>query len=80
MRVVVDTSAVIAVIVGEAERAKLIEMTKDTTIVGPPSLDWEVGNAFSAMVRRSRITAEQAIEAIDAYQQIPLEIVAIDLK
>jgi predicted nucleic acid-binding protein len=80
MRVVVDTSAVIAVIVGEAERAKLIEMTKDTTIVGPPSLDWEVGNAFSAMVRRSRITAEQAIEAIEAYQQIPLEIVAIDLK
>jgi len=32
MRIVVDTSTIIAVIAGEAEKAKLIEMTKDAII------------------------------------------------
>jgi predicted nucleic acid-binding protein len=80
MRIVVDTSTVIAVVAGEAEKARLIELTKDATIVAPPSIDWEVGNAFSAMLKRSRITLEQAIEAIEVYQEISLEIVEIDLK
>lgn len=80
MRIVVDTSTIIAVVVGESEKARLIELTEDATIVAPPSIDWEVGNAFSAMLKRSRITLEQAIEAIEVYQEISLEIVEIDLK
>ncbi len=80
MRIVVDTSTVIAVVVGEAEKARLIELTKDATIVAPPSIDWEVGNAFTAMLKRSRINLAQAIEAIEVYQEISLEIVEIDLK
>ncbi len=80
MRIVVDTSSIIAVIAGEAEKARLIELTKDATIVAPPSIDWEVGNAFSAMLKRSRITLEQAIAAIEVYQEISMEIVEIDLK
>ena len=80
MRIVVDTSTVIAVIAGEAEKARLLELTKNATIVAPPSIDWEIGNAFSAMLKRSRITLEQAIEAIEVYQEISIEIVEIDLK
>ena len=80
MRIVVDTSAIIAVIAGEPEKAKLIELTKDATIVAPPSIDWEIGNAFSAMLKRSRINLEQAIESIEVYQEIVLDIVDIDLK
>lgn len=80
MRIVVDTSTVIAVIVGEAAKSKLIELTRDATIVAPPSIDWEVGNAFSAMLKRSRINIEQAIEAIEIYLEIALEIVEINLK
>ncbi len=80
MRIVVDTSTVIAVVVGEAEKARLIELTKEATIVAPPSIDWEVGNAFSAMFKRSRINLEQAVKAIEVYQEISLEIVEIDLK
>jgi len=38
MRVVVDTSTVIAVVAGEAEKARLIELTKDATIVRHPQL------------------------------------------
>ena len=79
MKIAVDTSAIIAVIADEPERAKLIELTKNSSIVVQPSIKWEVGNAFSAMMKRSRVELEQAIEAIKIYQEISMEVVEIDL-
>ncbi len=80
MRIAVDTSTIIAVIADEPEKARLIELTKDAIIVAPPSIKWEVGNAFSAMIKKARINLEQAIEAIEIYQEISLEIIEINLK
>jgi len=80
MKIVVDTSAVIAVIAGEPEKAALIELTKDATIVAPPSIRWEIGNAFSAMLKRSRIDLERAIDAMDIFNSISMEIADINLK
>ena len=80
MKIVIDTSVIIAVIAEEPEKERLIELTKGTTIVVPPSVKWEVGNAFSAMLKRSRFTLEQAIDAIDVYDSISMETVEINLK
>lgn len=80
MKIVIDTSALIAVIADEPEKPRLIELTLGATIVVPPSVKWEVGNAFSAMLKRSRLTVEQVVEAIDVYHSIPMEIVEINLK
>ena len=55
-------------------------MTQNAVIVAPPSIDWEIGNAFSAILKRGRIELDQAIEAIEVYQEIAIEIVEIDLK
>lgn len=41
---------------------------------------WEIGNAFSAMLKRSRIELEQAVEAIDVYESVSLEVVDVNLK
>jgi len=38
MDIVIDTSAIIAVIVGEPERKKIIEITKGNTLIGPGSI------------------------------------------
>ena len=38
-----------------------------------------VGNAFSAMFKRKRITLEQARYALDLYQQIPIALVDVSL-
>ncbi|GAB4499635.1 MAG: hypothetical protein OHK0052_14980 [Anaerolineales bacterium] len=67
MQIIADTSTIIAVIVGESEKANLIELTKGAVIIVPPSVNWEVGNAFSAMLKRSRITLQQALQAIEIY-------------
>ena len=68
MDLVIDTSALIAVIVGEPERDAIVSVTSGQTLIGPGSIPWEVGNAFTAMVKQRRInpslTKEPAIWGI----------------
>jgi predicted nucleic acid-binding protein len=80
MDLVVDTSTVIAVIANEPEKPSLIAKTRGHNLLAPHSLYWEIGNAFSAMLKRGRITLEQAKSAIKVYEQIPITLLDIDLK
>jgi len=56
MNIVIDTSALIAVIAEEPERNRLIELTSGCTLIAPGSVPWEIGNAFSAMFKQKRLT------------------------
>ncbi len=77
---VADTSTIIAVIANEPEKPLLIAKTQGYELFAPHSLYWEIGNAFSAMIKRGRITLEQATAAIEIYEQISLTLVDVDLK
>ena len=79
MELVIDTSAVIAVIASEPERDAIVGRTKGATLAAPASLHWEVGNAFSAMFRRRRITLQRAKEAIRSYEKIVFRFIDVDL-
>jgi predicted nucleic acid-binding protein len=72
MDIVIDTSAIIAVIVGEPEREKLIEFTGESTLIGPGSIPWEIGNAFSAMFKRNRLRLEEANRGLEIFRRIPI--------
>ncbi len=76
---VVDTSVVIAVVTNEAQKPALIAQTQGAQLFAPASLPHEIGNAFSAMLRRGRITLSQAQAALRAYPQIALTLVDVDL-
>ena len=80
MDMVVDTSTIIAVIANEPERETLVELTTGADLIAPRSVHWEIGNAFSAMLRRDRIKIEQAIQAVRLYQQIPIRFVDVELE
>ena len=79
MDIVVDTSVIIAVIANEPEKDSLIRQTIGADLLAPPSCHWEVGNAFSAMLNRRRITLPQAQQAIDAYRSIHIRFVDVEL-
>ena len=79
MNFVVDTSIIVAVIADEPEKSAIIAHTRGAELFAPRSLHWEIGNAFSAMLKRSRITLEQAKAAVGIYEQIPLNLVDISL-
>ena len=79
MNQVVDTSVVIAVIANEPEKSALITATQGYSLIAPPSLHYEIGNAFSAMLKRNRISWVQAEQAMRIYEQIPIIFVDVDL-
>ena len=79
MNLVVDTSAIIAVIADGAERAVIVERTVGAVLTAPASVHWEVGNAFSAMFRRGRITLDQTRLALRSYERMSFRFTDIDL-
>jgi predicted nucleic acid-binding protein len=78
MDIVIDTSALIAVIVGEPERNKIIEFTTGNTLIGPGSIPWEIGNAFSSMFRQDRLTLDEAQKGLAIFTSIPLRYIEPD--
>lgn len=78
-QLIVDTSAILAVLLGEAEREGLIRLTAGRTLLAPGSVPWELGNALSAMRKRGRLDGEQANAVLAGYAQIPLRLIDVDL-
>ena len=73
MDIVIDTSALIAVILGEPERNRIIQMTEGNTLIGPGSIPWEMGNAFSAMFKQNKITLHEGVKAMAIFESIPVK-------
>lgn len=79
MELVVDTSAVIAVLANEPEREAILAITAGADVYAPASMHWEIGNAFVAMMRRRRMDLGQARLALRRYEQMPIRSVDIDV-
>ena len=80
MKITIDTSAIIAVIANKPERNRLIKITDGATLLAPHSVFWEIGNAFSAMLKRKRIDFESAEKAIKIFHKIPLRLLDVELE
>jgi len=76
---IVDASTLVAVIANEPEKGRIVELTRGADLIAPHSVHWEIGNAFSAMLKRGRIGIEQALEALALYHQIPIRFVDVEL-
>jgi len=77
--VVIDTSAVIAVVTNEATKPTLIRLTEGVELLSPSSLPIEVGNAFSSMFKRRTISLPEAKTAVEAFKRIAIRLTPIDL-
>ena len=79
MDIVIDTSALIAVIVAEPERDAIVGATSGHMLIGPGSIPWEVGHAFSAMMKQRRVDVAQAQRGLEIFDSIPLRYVNVDM-
>ena len=80
MDIVTDTSILIAVILNEPEKSAIVEATSGHTLVGPDSIRWEIGNAFSAMFKQDRISLRMAQKALAVFEVIPMRYLDVDFK
>lgn len=79
MQVVIDASAILAVLLREPERDSLVAATASCALLTPGSTPWEVGNALIAGWRRKRLSPEQVDQAWSSFQAIPLRFVDVDV-
>lgn len=80
MDIVTDTSVLIAVILSEPEKDEIIKATSGYTLVGPESIRWEIGNAFSAMFKKGRISLHEAQQAMAVFDVIPIRYLDVDFR
>ena len=78
--ILVDASAVLAVILEEPEKAGIVKATAGYEAKAPGCLRWEVGNAFSAMAKRGRLRPEETLAALQVFEIIPMQELEVDLE
>jgi predicted nucleic acid-binding protein len=81
MEILLDASAIMAVIADEAEGEIVINYTKDAIIVSPNVLAFEIVNGLTKMMKKRIITdKEKMINIIKNFKQIPIKLVEVNLK
>lgn len=78
--ILVDASAVLAVILEEPEKGAILEATAGSEAKAPGCLRWEIGNAFSAMVKRGRLAEHESLAALRIFETIPVQEVDVDME
>jgi predicted nucleic acid-binding protein len=80
VEIVIDTSAILAVIAEQPEKPDLVRLTRGATLLAPASVHWEIGNAMSAMFKRKAIGIKDAVRLLEAYAAIPIRVAEVGLK
>jgi len=78
--VVIDTSAILAVLPDEPEKGAVVEATMGCTLCAPASIRWEVGNAATAGVKKRRLTPARARQLVRDFEQVTIRELAVDLE
>tara|TARA_R110001592_G_scaffold104699_2_gene294615 strand:- start:9642 stop:10031 length:390 start_codon:yes stop_codon:yes gene_type:complete len=80
MNIITDTNIFLAVVLNEPEKERIIEQTSNCKLLSPEILPYEIGNALSAIVKRKQLTIEQAMQAIELAEAIPVRLIQPDIK
>ena len=80
MELTLDTSALLAVLLGESQAEQVLEHTRGAQLLAPPSLLLEVGNALAALVKKGKLDLETAKLALRDSLKVPFRSVSIDLE
>ncbi|MEQ9308227.1 MAG: type II toxin-antitoxin system VapC family toxin [Balneolaceae bacterium] len=80
MNIVIDTSAVLAVLLNEDSKNRILSLTKGQSLIAPQSLNAEIGNALSAMFKRERINLSLANKVISQFELIPIRKTELQLE
>lgn len=79
MRLVADANVYLAVALNEPEKQGIIDITRGRTLTSPEALPFEIGNALSALIRRGRLSLQEAHSAWQACSAITVELRSVDV-
>lgn len=77
--IVADTSVIIALLANEKDRSSILPKIDGHELVCSQSIEPELGNAISKMFKQKRITLEQGKQIVEAFQQLKIRMIPINL-
>jgi len=81
MEILLDASAIIAVIANEPEREYVIKNTRNSIIVSPNIIAIEIFNALTRMMRKNVIDSKEKMIALyKNFKKMPIKIEEIDIE
>jgi predicted nucleic acid-binding protein len=80
MRIVADTSILLAVALEEPERDVIIKLTQEAQLIAPEVLPFEVGNALSSLFRRNLLGEDRVLQVWEYIQRIPIDLRTVDIQ
>jgi predicted nucleic acid-binding protein len=80
MEIIVDASAIMAVIVKEPERDLVIQLTKNAVIISPDMVSYEIANGLTKMMKKKIIEKERMINAFQYFKRAPIKTIEIDIE
>jgi predicted nucleic acid-binding protein len=81
MEILLDASAIMAVIADEPESEIVINCTKGAVVVSPNVVSFEIANGLTKMMKKKIInTQEKMTDLIRNFKKIPIKMIEIDLE
>ena len=78
--ILLDASAVMAIILNEPNRDKVIKLTENSMLISCEVISFEVGNALVNLYRKQKITFNGVLEAYRTFELIPFRIVRVNME
>lgn len=72
MDIIVDASAILAVLLNEPQKERILELTRGVEFIAPSCIEYEIGNAVSALFRRKLLEVSDGILVWHAYNKVPI--------
>ena len=79
MKIVIDTSVVMAVLLNENKRDNILNVTYGAELYAPLIMQAEIGNAVSSLMKQGLITLEQGSKLVNSASNIPISNYEIDI-
>lgn len=80
MDIIADTNIFLAVALEEPKKSRIIEITSESNAISPDILPYEIGNALMAMIKRHKLSKDEALSTFKITQDIPVRLISVDIK
>jgi len=80
MDILIDTSALMPILINEPEKRKIINLTRNCTLLAPSILPYEIGNALTRLKKRNILSDQNILTAYKDFKKIPLRLLDISIE
>jgi predicted nucleic acid-binding protein len=79
MDILLDASAIMAIILNEPNKDVVIKLTRGSTLLSPEMISYEIGNALISLYKRHKLKEKEVIDAYNDFMKIPIRTLDIDM-